>query len=58
MNSRPKPVTDQEPSRREPRKSGVNIRTIVDEPEPDDPFAEFHDGWEPVRRRKSQAPPE
>jgi hypothetical protein len=52
MSTRPKPVTEEEP-RRVKKESGVKQIGVE---EADDPFAEFHDGWEPVRKRKS-APP-
>ena len=57
MSARPKPKKKQTP-RREKKTSGVKTKAAVEAeaPEVDDPFAEFHDGWEPVRRRRSQPP--
>ena len=54
MSTRPKPITEEE-SRRSKKESGVKAIAVE---EPDDPFAEFHDGWEPVRKRKSGPPTE
>jgi len=61
MSTRPKPADEDEhwgsaPQRREKKISGVSTKAVED-PEAD-PFAEFHDGWEPVRKRKSQPPTE
>ena len=56
MSQKPKLAPTPGKPRRVKQQSGVKTKAVtVPEPE-SDPFAEFHDGWEPVRRRKSQPP--
>ncbi len=54
MSIRPKTNAEKEAQR---TKEASGVKT-AGAPEPDDPFAEFHDGWEPVRKRKSAPPNE
>ncbi len=53
MSTRPKPIAEEEPSDAK-KERGVKTAAV----EEDDPFAEFHDGWEPVRKRKHAPPTE
>lgn len=53
MNQVEKPETATE-RRRRAREERARAKVAAD-PEVD-PFAEFHDGWEPVRKRQSEIP--